>query len=126
MIPSVLWNDVEAWRDFVDECMSGYSDALAEYEFDLSVRDRLQKALGDERLQVADGFERFRESVGSIDGEFRGLARVDLPVADAGSLPWWHLRVPERGGREFADDLSLRVGVTITVVEWDGVRRGKR
>jgi hypothetical protein len=112
-----LWNDVEAWRDFVEECSVGYSDSLAEYEFDLSVRDRIQRALDDESLQAADGYERFRESVRSIDDRFLGLARVDLPAADAGSLPWWHLRVPEKGGRELADDLSLRLGVTITVIE---------
>ncbi|MGW2044703.1 hypothetical protein ACWCPF_05920 [Streptomyces sp. NPDC001858] len=112
-----LWNDVESWREFVEECGDGYSDSLAEYEFDLSVRDRLQKALDDETLRTVEEFQRLREAVDSIDQEFSALTSVVRPVAEGDALPWWHLRIPRSAGRELAEELFQRLGVVITVVE---------
>ncbi|WP_405966025.1 hypothetical protein OG713_45770 (plasmid) [Streptomyces sp. NBC_00723] len=115
-----LWNDVESWREFVEECRDGYPDSLAEYEFDLSVRDRLQVALGDETMQtpeLVEEFRRFRQAVERIDQEFSALASVVRPVAEGNVLPWWHLRIPRSAGRELADELFQRLDVVITVVE---------
>jgi hypothetical protein len=115
-----LWRDVAAWREFVEECKVGYMDSLAEYEFDLSVRDRLQRALDDvsfQRVKSGKEFQRFKETVAALDEEFSGLASMDRPVADADVLAWWHLRVPDKAGREFADELFQRLGVRIATVE---------
>ncbi|MET9039662.1 hypothetical protein [Streptomyces mirabilis] len=105
--------DVEAWRDLVEECRSGYSDSLAEYDFDLHVRDFLQRAIDSSALQLVNGYGDFRESIELIDREFIEIATVETPWVNTQGLGWWHLRLPARGGEEFSDDVRGRIGVVI-------------
>ncbi|MER6375372.1 hypothetical protein [Streptomyces mirabilis] len=105
--------DVESWCDLVEECKSGYSDSLAEYDFDLHVRDFLQRAIDSSALQSVNGYGDFRESIELIDREFIEIATVEIPLANGKGLGWWHLRLPARGGEEFADDVRDRIGVVI-------------
>ncbi|WP_046779134.1 hypothetical protein [Streptomyces yangpuensis] len=108
--------DVAAWAGFTEECLSGYGDSLPEYNFELYVRDRLQKALDSPILQKQADYESFLAAVSTTDEDFRNATPVFIEVANPSALGWWHTRVPDKAGAEFADDVGSRFGVTINIV----------
>lgn len=102
---------VEAWRQFVDEVAAGYSGTLYEYEDDLSVRDDLQRALDDKALAENPAWSGLRDSIAVSDRRFDELlSRGPTVRQDRG---WWHRRLPDQAGREFAEDAARLYGVTV-------------
>jgi hypothetical protein len=109
--------DVQSWLEFVEECESGYSDSLSEYDFDLYVRDRLQKAIDSQALHLMSDYDDFRRMVESIDGRFREIASIPISADDGESSNWWHKIIPYKGGEEFVNDVRDRLGLIIHPVD---------
>ncbi|WP_405584966.1 hypothetical protein [Streptomyces sp. NBC_01190] len=109
--------DVQSWLEFVEECESGYSDSLSEYDFDLYVRDRLQKAIDSQALHLTSDYDDFRRMVESIDGRFREIASTPISADDGESPNWWHKIIPHKGGEEFVNDVRDRLGLIIRRVD---------
>ncbi|WP_200679659.1 hypothetical protein [Streptomyces sp. MBT65] len=109
--------DLCEWKQFVDGCVAGYDDNLAEYQGDLWIRRNFQLVLDDEELRGMEGFSVFREAVGRVDEVFKSVATVALPVRDLSGFAWWNLVVPRYGGEAFASDLRMECGVVIPVKE---------
>lgn len=102
---------VEAWSDFVDQVVSGYSGDLYEYENDLSVRDDLELALNDEELKKLDAWALLAERIGASDESFRNLLARG-PVVHSG-VRWWHERLPPYAGDDLAADASRVLAVHV-------------
>ncbi|WP_158711406.1 hypothetical protein [Streptomyces xylophagus] len=109
--------DLREWKQFVDGCVAGYDDNLAEYQGDLWIRRNIQLALDDEELRGMEGYSVFREAVGRVDEVFKSVATVAFPGRDPSGFAWWNLVVPRYGGEEFASDLRRECGVVIPVRE---------
>ncbi|MCP2256279.1 hypothetical protein LY13_005069 [Prauserella aidingensis] len=104
---------VEAWNDFVDQVISGYSGDLYEYEDELTIRDDLQLALSDARLHGLDGWRQLAERVAASDARLRGLL-TNGPVVRP-DAPWWRERLPPFGGEDLVADASRLFNVDLGV-----------
>lgn len=104
----------ESWRRFVEEAVSGYNGDLYEYENELTVRDDIDRALGDRRLAAHPNMPEFQQQIEATDERFRSLLVLG-PEVRAGAV-WWRARIPKSAGAEFAEDAVRLFGVTIEVV----------
>ncbi|MCL2467391.1 MAG: hypothetical protein FWF02_07360 [Micrococcales bacterium] len=108
------WVFVDAWIEFVDEVVSGYSWGLYEYENERNVRDALSPSLTDSRLL---SFEVWREMVDSViaaDERLRAFIS-DGPVVEPGKV-WWRERLPPLACQEFAEDADRLYGVQLQIL----------
>ncbi|MGW5351480.1 hypothetical protein ACWERV_13345 [Streptomyces sp. NPDC004031] len=108
-------DELRDWEDFVEECEEGYGSELSEFDFDLAVRDDIQKMLDDPTLRRTRGYDDFSGAVAAIDRRFRNIATVDIPTADTSRLPWWQHRLPAKGGQVFVHDVRVRCGLVIAL-----------
>ncbi|UYQ65245.1 hypothetical protein [Streptomyces peucetius] len=109
-----------AWRGFVSSCGEGYEESLAQYFYDVRIRDAIELALTDPGLSALDGYTRFRAAVHEVDDRFRLVATQTLPIRDPERYPWWHRLVPGRAGEELAQQLREEFGLRVDVVQDGG------
>ncbi|MCO1595591.1 hypothetical protein M8C17_10480 [Micromonospora sp. RHAY321] len=105
---------VEGWEQFVGFCEEGYDDVLDEYWFDLSVRQRIETALTDDRLRDFPQMGWFREQVGAVDERFRAVLSEERFPART-ELPWWEAYLPAWAGPVLAEELWSTYGVRVEV-----------
>ena len=102
---------VEAWTGFVHQVASGYLGDLYEYENELSVRDDLERAMIDERLDAYPGWSHYRADIAASDAELKEALRSG-PVVRPGAAWWWE-RLPVRASTDFVEDAARLFGVHI-------------
>lgn len=91
---------VREWREFVDECATGYQWNLYDYHQDLAVRDRLEAC-----LQAGCLPEAVMGEVAAIDARFREMLQPGVQVGPE-TDPWWHRGVPVYAGSELAEGIQ--------------------
>ncbi|UKA50778.1 hypothetical protein LFT48_04385 [Arthrobacter sp. FW305-123] len=107
---------LEVWAAFTEDCENGYQGNIYEYENDISVRDVIEKALtslgpaGDAAVAV------FADAVAEIDARFASVLNSGPGIREE-PVPWWHRRLPSRGGHGFAADARQHFSVTVAPVE---------
>lgn len=104
---------VEAWIDFVDQAVAGYSGDLYEYEDELTVRDDLHLALEAAPLQAVDDWLPQEERIAAADERLRELLSRG-PLVRPGA-PWWRERLPPYAGEDLAADASRLFNVDVQV-----------
>ncbi|MEM8940117.1 MAG: hypothetical protein AAGC64_12295 [Bacteroidota bacterium] len=111
MTPKELLN---AWAQFVDECCTGYEMSIYEYDNDLSVRNAIEKILSEDNLSNYPGFQRFKESVLSIDNTFKKLLLSGFERDNQSS--WWQKGVLKKAGEEYAKDIKDKYQIEIKII----------
>lgn len=104
---------VEAWVDFVDQVIAGYSGDLYEYEDELTVRDDLHRATEAAPLQAIEDWLPQAASIAASDQRVRELLSRG-PLVRPGA-PWWRERLPPYGGEDLAADASRLFNVEVHV-----------
>lgn len=102
------------WREFTEIVDLGYDFSIDEYEYDLRIRDRVERVLTDPELNGMAELAWVRAEVVETDTRFRTLL-TDEPVNRKPGLPWWRSRYPKRAGEELARGLEASYGVRIEV-----------
>jgi hypothetical protein len=102
----------EAWRNFVSECVRGYTMSIYEYENDRHVRTMIYDVMTDPDLRRDPPTEEFEERISQTDDRFRQLLQPGVLIGDA-SNHWWERGVPRYAGAELASDFQEIYGVNV-------------
>ena len=105
---------LEEWKQFVDECRSGYEMDIYEYDNDLSVRDAIEKIISEKRLKPYQEYQEFKNLVLSIDKAFQELLSVSLERGDRSD--WWGKGVLKKAGEEYVNDIQDRYQFELEVI----------
>ena len=105
---------LEEWKQFVDECRSGYEMDIYEYDNDLSVRDAIEKIISEKRLKPYQEYQEFKNLVLSIDKAFQELLSVSLERGDRSD--WWGKGVLKKAGEEYVNDIKDRYQFEVEVI----------
>ncbi|MCO7237613.1 hypothetical protein [Aeromicrobium sp. CnD17-E] len=103
----------EDWEGFTADVLSGYSGSLYEYENELSVRDVLEKVMGDPELSTFPDWLAYEASIERTDTRLRRLLQNGVEVRPG--RPWWWSHLPPHGGGEFAEDIRRIYAIDIDV-----------
>ncbi|GAA2042295.1 hypothetical protein [Nocardiopsis rhodophaea] len=118
IIEATGWRDlrtpfraIEAWKQFVDDCVDGYSYGMADYCNDLSIRGLLQTIIDDSVIRSTPQCEWYEGEVRKVDDVFRSLIDSGVEVRSHGE--WWERKIPAFGSREMKLEAEEMYGVVI-------------
>lgn len=106
---------LDAWSNFVSQCEEGYEFPLDEYDYDLNVRDKIEKILAAPELQGFDELTRYRMRVDAVDARFRDLL-TPIPRERALSPAWWRQGVLKAASEPYAEDAMNRYETAIRII----------
>jgi len=100
------------WSSFVESCVQGYRDDVADYFNEVMARDALQRAFDEPALARFPELAPLRRTVEDIDQRFREILRPD---AFTGIAPerWWRRGVVTYGSARLAEELDRGSGIQI-------------
>lgn len=107
--PSAL---LEMYKQFVEDCQSGYEMGIYEYDNDLSVRGVLEEIIQSNDLKQYENFEEFKRTVFQIDEEFRNLLSKDFKRQQ--KKYWWERGILSRASGEYLTDIEEIYGYKIS------------
>lgn len=100
---------IGGWRDFVDECETGYAWTLFEYWEDLSFRTDIQKALELEELKKYEEYQHLESQILATDSLFKEISYLDNRV-DIDDQYWWQKRLLSKTTEDYRTDVIEFVG----------------
>lgn len=108
---------VRRWESFVEECESGYSWDISEYDNEIRARRALGLLLEAPELQRFPQLQALAEVVKPIDDRFRSLLQEG--AARPGKISWYEQGVLRRAGGEYARYFRAAHGIEVQAVDQD-------
>ncbi|HFA49574.1 MAG TPA: hypothetical protein ENJ95_11225 [Bacteroidetes bacterium] len=108
------WGLLNAWKQFVDDCKSGYGMNIYEYDNDLSVRGAIEKIVIDEQQKAYQEYDDFVKEVLHTDKLFKQLLSTDFKRGDKSF--WWEQGVLMKAGEEYAGDINSLYRFQIQII----------
>jgi hypothetical protein len=113
--PPEAQSAINTWEFFVQQCVHGFRFEISEYDNEIRSRDRIEVFLRSAEFRALAIFDVFATHVQHLDDEFRKVLFPDIVLEP--SQPWWHGRVLRYAGRDYAEYMLERYGITVEVVE---------
>lgn len=111
-----LFELVNSWKDFVDDCKIGYSESIYEFDYDLQIRDELQEFISSDIFTRLDYKNEIIKKIDLIDNEFINIL-IFINVNDS-DLPFWkRKKVLKYAKGDYVTDVLNIFGIEITLVD---------
>ncbi|MDN5217501.1 hypothetical protein QQ020_35845 [Fulvivirgaceae bacterium BMA12] len=106
---------IDAWSAFVHLCIEGYDSSIYEFDYDVQIRDEIEKVLNIKDIQKYDEYKDFREKIQNLDRKLKSILVFDIQKNES-SEQWWKKGRLAYAGREYAETLEIEFGLKIKIV----------
>ncbi|NEM97419.1 hypothetical protein [Pontibacter burrus] len=107
---------IEGWGDLISACNSGFQFSSSEFDYELLIRDEIEKILQSKELEKYAEFQLFKDKIKELDDEFRKCThpQYKLPIK---TNNWWQNSVLKYSGELYAEQIKKHFGFDIQVLK---------